>query len=120
MKEIVHVPQCRNGKIALLHITLSGGLITVLKQDKNEIFRAAHDASRAADFLLALERDRSLSSEAPEIAHPYQRGLDRTFDREALERPLHLKGGRQASAFAAVTTPERPMVRRNRTTGRER
>jgi antirestriction protein ArdC len=37
--------------------------ITVLKQDKNEIFRAAHDASRAADFLLALERDRSIAGE---------------------------------------------------------
>jgi hypothetical protein len=37
--------------------------INVLKQDKNEIFRAAHDASRAADFLLALERDRSIASE---------------------------------------------------------
>jgi antirestriction protein ArdC len=30
--------------------------IKVLKDDKNEIFRAAHDAHKAADFLLALDR----------------------------------------------------------------
>jgi hypothetical protein len=40
------------------HATYVSSWISVLKQDKNEIFRAAHDASRAADFLLALERDR--------------------------------------------------------------
>ncbi len=34
-----------------------------LKQDKNEIFRAAHDASAATDLLLALERDRSIAEE---------------------------------------------------------
>jgi antirestriction protein ArdC len=38
--------------------------IKALKEDKNEIFRAAHDASKAADFLLGLERDRSIAEEA--------------------------------------------------------
>jgi antirestriction protein ArdC len=42
------------------HAAYVSSWINVLKQDKNEIFRAAHDASRAADFLLALERDRSI------------------------------------------------------------
>lgn len=42
MKEIVHVPQCRNGKIALLHITLSGGLITE--------WRARHSRSQDAMY----------------------------------------------------------------------
>jgi hypothetical protein len=34
-----------------------------LKRDKNEIFRAAHDASKATDFILALERDKSIGEE---------------------------------------------------------
>ncbi len=34
-----------------------------MKEDKNEIFRAAHDASAATDFLLTLERDRSFADE---------------------------------------------------------
>ncbi len=32
-----------------------------LKDDKNEIFRAAKDANRAADFLLALEREKTVA-----------------------------------------------------------
>lgn len=46
------------------HAAYVGSWIKVLKQDKNEIFRAAHDASRATDFLLSLERDRSIADEA--------------------------------------------------------
>jgi len=34
-----------------------------LQQDKNEIFRAAHDASAITDYLLAFERDRSIESQ---------------------------------------------------------
>lgn len=41
------------------HAAYVGSWIKVLKEDKHEIFRAAHDANAAADFLLALERDRS-------------------------------------------------------------
>lgn len=46
------------------HAAYVGSWITALKQDKNEIFRAAHDASAATDFLLALERDRSIADQA--------------------------------------------------------
>jgi antirestriction protein ArdC len=49
------------------HAAYVSSWINVLKQDKNEIFRAAHDASRAADFLLALERVRSVSVEVPRV-----------------------------------------------------
>jgi antirestriction protein ArdC len=45
------------------HAAYLSSWINVLRRDKNEIFRAAHDASRAADFLLALERDRSIVGE---------------------------------------------------------
>jgi antirestriction protein ArdC len=45
------------------HAAYVGSWIKALKEDKNEIFRAAHEASAAADFLLALERDRSIGDE---------------------------------------------------------
>jgi len=45
------------------HAAYVGSWIKALKEDKNEIFRAAHDASAATDFLLTLERDRSLADE---------------------------------------------------------
>ncbi len=45
------------------HAAYVGSWVKALKQDKNEIFRAAHDASAATDFLLALERDRSIAEE---------------------------------------------------------
>lgn len=45
------------------HAAYVGSWIKSLKEDKNEIFRAAHDASAAADFLLGLERDRSIAEE---------------------------------------------------------
>jgi antirestriction protein ArdC len=45
------------------HAAYVSSWINVLKQDKNEIFRAAHDASGAADFLVAFERDRSIARE---------------------------------------------------------
>ena len=42
------------------HASYVGSWIKALRDDKNEIFRAAHDASRATEFLLSLERDRSI------------------------------------------------------------
>jgi antirestriction protein ArdC len=49
------------------HTAYVGSWIKTLKEDKNEIFRAAHDASGAADFLLALERVRSVAVEVPRV-----------------------------------------------------
>jgi antirestriction protein ArdC len=46
------------------HAAYVGSWIKSLKEDKNEIFRAAHDASVATDFLLSLERERSMAEEA--------------------------------------------------------
>ena len=46
------------------HAAYVGSWITALKRDKNEIFRAAHDASNATDFVLALERDKSIGEES--------------------------------------------------------
>jgi len=48
----------QQGATTLLHIILSLRLVQALRDDKNEIFRAAHDASAAADFVLSLDRER--------------------------------------------------------------
>jgi antirestriction protein ArdC len=48
------------------HAAYVGSWIKALKEDKNEIFRAAHDASKATDFVLGLEREVS-KAEALEI-----------------------------------------------------
>jgi antirestriction protein ArdC len=45
------------------HAAYVGSWIKMLREDKNEIFRASHDASLASDFLLSLERDRSVADE---------------------------------------------------------
>jgi antirestriction protein ArdC len=42
------------------HAAYVASWVSVLREDKNEIFRAAKDAHRAADFLLALEREKSI------------------------------------------------------------
>jgi antirestriction protein ArdC len=45
------------------HAAYVNSWIGALKRDKNEIFRAAHDASAATDFILALERNKSIGEE---------------------------------------------------------
>jgi hypothetical protein len=42
------------------HAAYLGSWINAMKQDKHEIFRAARDAHRAADFLIALEHYKSI------------------------------------------------------------
>jgi antirestriction protein ArdC len=42
------------------HAAYVGSWLHALRNDKNEIFRAAKDAHRATDFLLALEREQSI------------------------------------------------------------
>ena len=49
------------------HAAYVASWIKALKEDKNEIFRAAHDASKATDFVLGLEREVS-KAEALEIS----------------------------------------------------
>jgi antirestriction protein ArdC len=47
------------------HAAYLNSWISALKSDKNEIFRAAHDAHKAADFLLAFERTPELQKPNP-------------------------------------------------------
>lgn len=41
------------------HAAYVGSWVETLRKDKNEIFRAAHDASAAADFVLSLDKERT-------------------------------------------------------------
>ena len=121
------------------HAAYVGSWIKSLKEDKNEIFRAAHDASAATDFLLALERDRSIADQALEVgpgADAATAGSSRAAvleeetsrlerDREDLaEEPVSSGGMRESSALycpgtnlaAALSTFTRS--RMERTAGR--
>ena len=49
------------------HAAYVDSWIGALQKDKHEIFRAAHDAARATDFLLALERNHSIADN--ELSH---------------------------------------------------
>ena len=50
------------------HAAYVGSWISALKNDKNEIFRAAKDAHTAADYLLGLERTKEVEAQfAPQI-----------------------------------------------------
>lgn len=70
------------------HAAYVGSWIKVLKQDKNEIFRAAHDASKAADLLLSLERDVSIADQDLETANPQPSAA--TGEASRLERDREL------------------------------
>lgn len=52
------------------HAAYVGSWIDALRKDKNEIFRAAHDASAAADFVLSLDRERAKSAEQKTPSQP--------------------------------------------------
>jgi antirestriction protein ArdC len=56
------------------HAAYVSSWVQVLKNDKNEIFRAAQDANRAADFLLALEREKSVSKALEDVEMRWRRG----------------------------------------------
>jgi antirestriction protein ArdC len=60
------------------HAAYVGSWIKTLREDKNEIFRAAHDASVATDYLLSLERDRSIADEALAAGPPVDASDSRT------------------------------------------
>jgi antirestriction protein ArdC len=85
------------------HAAYVGSWIKTLKEDKNEIFRSARDASRAVDFLLALERDRYLAGDvlpaAPVLHSAAPGGSPVLFERETKNRERHSRD-REAGAAA--------------------
>ena len=52
------------------HAAYVGSWIEALQKDKNEIFRAAHDASTAADFVLSLDRERANTAKKQTQSQP--------------------------------------------------
>ena len=53
------------------HAAYLGFWLQVLRDDKHEIFRAARDAHRAADLLLALELHKSLDQALAHLNEPH-------------------------------------------------
>jgi hypothetical protein len=74
------------------HAAYVGSWIKALREDKNEIFRAAHDASGAADYLLALERDKTraeaLEANADSVEPEQQKGARNGPLNRAPEMPI--------------------------------
>jgi len=72
------------------HAAYVGSWVKALREDKNEIFRAAHEASAATDYLLSLERDRSVADEAlaagPPLDSPGSRAAILEDETQRLER----------------------------------
>jgi hypothetical protein len=113
------------------HAAYVGSWITALKEDKHEIFRAAHDATAATDYLLKLERDRSVAdqalSDAPLAAGTGSRAIEQqaeTLERDRedktelgahveAEREEDREEGRPNDGSAASSTPKgkRDLVR---------
>ena len=69
------------------HAAYVGSWVKALHEDKNEIFRAAHDASVATDFVLTLDREIS-RAEALEAAGPTAPELDDPARTGALEETI--------------------------------
>jgi antirestriction protein ArdC len=105
------------------HAAYVSSWINVLKQDKNEIFRAAHDASRAADFLLALERERSISGKVLP-AGPDLGGLSNVVTEGDAKNREHGRRDGEAGAVSSTSSagrlPSRETLGGARTTGRGR
>jgi len=107
------------------HAAYVGSWIKTLKEDKNEIFRSAHDASRAADFLLALERDRSIASEGLRVGSELYSPQLGGFPSVVLARETTNRGrdrgdrelGPAQSAGTDRRTSSRQTLGRARTTG---
>ena len=75
------------------HAAYVNSWIGALRRDKSEIFRAAHDASKATDFILALERDMSIGEEAlaggPILASPGSGSSQTTILQQETEEIHH-------------------------------
>jgi antirestriction protein ArdC len=111
------------------HAAYVGSWIKALKEDKNEIFRAAHDASAATDYVLSLEREIS-KAEALEIGNSAATDLEKAQvirdetetlenDRDAvgsIERD-NSSGSESASAAKAERENTRFVARMERKSG---
>ena len=91
------------------HAAYVGSWIKALKEDKNEIFRAAHDASAATDFVLSLEREVS-RAEALEAGSSAATDIEKAQairdETEVLENDRELVGAGENTQFVARLEPQ--------------
>jgi hypothetical protein len=100
------------------HAAYVGSWIKALKEDKNEIFRAAQDASSATDFLVTLERDRSVAEQELLSGRSFDPALDESSvaafarttaeihaDRERLDTNERLAPERESTEQVARLEP---------------
>lgn len=92
------------------HAAYVGSWIKALKEDKNEIFRAAHDALAATDFVLALEREASKAEalEATEVSGMMATKAQETRDESEVPEEVR---GMAASAGPGATKADSPAPR---------
>jgi len=90
------------------HAAYVGSWIKALREDKNEIFRAAHDASAAADYLLTLEREKTRAQALEAAPDSIEPELQRT---ELDDETRQLKEDEQAVAPGAERESTRETVR---------
>lgn len=94
------------------HAAYVGHWIKALKEDKNEIFRAAHDASAATDFLLALERDKSRADQAlasgPQVSAATGSSKAAALEDQTTDMNRNRDGAEEARPVAATPSPDAP------------
>lgn len=79
------------------HAAYVDSWIDALRRDKHEIFRAAHDAAAAVDYLLALERGRSLGSDLLRPEPTLETAGDAAADLLASRDAAHAQGRSHSS-----------------------
>jgi antirestriction protein ArdC len=78
------IPHNPNSHASYMHAWLQ-----VLREDKNEIFRAARDAHRAADLLIALEFHKSIDQALAHVNGTFSAPLEQTIRQQGGPSPAH-------------------------------
>jgi len=74
------------------HAAYVASWIEALQRDRHEIFRAAHDAAAAVDYLLSLERSRSVAADPLRPEPTLQAGSAAAVDQHAFRDDAGAKG----------------------------
>ena len=90
------------------HAAYVGSWVAALKEDKNEIFRAAKDANRAADFVLALQKERTVEKALDSIPELRRETSEHVAAYEPGSGTVDLIEKESATEHRAVTANGRP------------
>ena len=85
-----------------------GSWVAALKEDKNEIFRAAKDANQAADFVLALQKERTVEKALDGIPELRRETSEHVAAYEPGSGTVDLIEKESATEHRAVTANGRP------------